>query len=134
MKNKLSILAVIAFCLLFFGMTTNAQIYAINTTFYIQSSIVGPFTLQVAIERYDGTYYDLSSLTTGGPYYSGTAYSLPSPWPFPDIPWPVSPPVTNYCRVWMYATRNGTTNPGHSGWLSPDNNGWVYPGLIIIPF
>jgi hypothetical protein len=115
-------------------MKTNAQIYSINTKVYVQSSLyLGPYTLKIAIERYDGTVFDQSNVT-GGPFYFNTQYPLPNQWLFPNIPWPVQPPVTNFCRVLMSATYNGTTNYGHSDWLTPDNNGYIYPDVIQIIF
>jgi hypothetical protein len=136
MKKILSIPVVLVCCLLFLGMNSNAQICSINTKVYVKSSLyLGPCTLQIAIERYDGTVFNPSNVTSGGPFYFNTEYTVqPNPWFFSNIPWPVQPPVTNYCRIWMSATYNGTTQYGYSDWLTPDNYGYVYPDVIKIDF
>ena len=135
MKKKFSIAIAIVLCFLFFGMKTNAQIYSNLTKVYVKSSqYLGPYTLQIAIERYDGTPFNQGTVT-GGPFYFNNEYALnPDPYPFYNIPWPVNPPVTNYCRIWMSATYNGITKYGYSDWLTPDNSGNVYPDVIRIIF
>jgi hypothetical protein len=134
MIKKISILAVIAFCIFSFGMKTNAQINAINITFYVQTTgTAGPFTMRVAIEDYLNNVYNVTQLP--GTYNANTTYNLPTPWLFPSIPLPPQPPIfTSYCRVIMSAYYSGTTKFGESDWTYPDVYGYIYPNLITITF
>jgi len=133
MKKKISILALIAFCVLSFGMTTKAQIYAIDLKFYVRASSGGPFTIQVGIEDYLNNVYDITQLL--GTWAANTEFTLTNPWYFQNIPLPPGPPYQfNYCRVVMSATYNGTTKYGASGWTTPDIYGYIYPGTVRISF
>jgi len=124
--NILKITAVF-FLVLIVGFVTNAQVQAVNLTYYFPGP-AGTYTAAAAVQTSSQTY---NQQVIGSPTPNIINYA-PSTLFFNSVPIP-SPMPMNYCRV-VVGIYNGTVwHFGYSDWTAPDASGNIYPNVVKIP-